>query len=513
MASNPLSTWFGICLFLTTFSCAAFSGHERCVDPNPVCDSLVPHLKAFHPSLHQFEILDKIDIHPKYAAVLFRGVAPDAGAGGPTTESFWKSETFGIFIVDNDGQYHLTLDIYPTKRMLDYQIRYEEHGLNFLVIAGGGATYGDGADKKKYFFDLEERKLISIQDGINVNIKHVAEFKGALYFVGVTNKNTSIITKYSPARAATEAFEVLQTIDNQKIEPILEVRSEGGRLVLTSETYQYFLEDSWKRNKNPTPTQYRYNTGSGKFIGLPTFGFWVPAYQVLQRTMALGSSDKPLTFLLWDNDLSANGHGGERRSGIYEIGGGVVQFHPLPQPGYERFSQYRPARVADGYSKDVSTIETEIGPFQREGSRLWFGLKFYDGEGHSGIGGVGYFDTGTRRYEVTYHKEIAGSSAYSILVEPDTIWLGLGGQPEGAPYSNGLVGISRKNESLKRYDVPGMINAILRHGRLLYLGTSDGVTVLGKVNGIENLRWQIDMDGRYRVTRQLQAIRPPRPND
>ena len=39
-----------------------------------------------------------------------------------------------------------------------------------------------------------------------------------------------------------------------------------------------------------------------------------------------------------------------------------------------------------------------IGPYQIDGARIWFGKNFYDGEGDTGVGAFGYFDTSTRAY-------------------------------------------------------------------------------------------------------------------
>jgi hypothetical protein len=43
---------------------------------------------------------------------------------------------------------------------------------------------------------------------------------------------------------------------------------------------------------------------------------------------------------------------------------------------------------------------------QPEGDKLWFGKTFYDGEGNSGVGGFGYFDTADRQYYLFTPPEV-----------------------------------------------------------------------------------------------------------
>jgi hypothetical protein len=72
--------------------------------------------------------------------------------------------------------------------------------------------------------------------------------------------------------------------------------------------------------------------------------------------------------------------------------------HPMPQSTYDEFARARPVRVTNGYTRDDTVLEEEPGPYQIAGSRIWFGKTFYDGEGTSGVGGLGYFDTTTSQY-------------------------------------------------------------------------------------------------------------------
>ena len=401
-----------------------------------------------------------------------------------------------MFIVDSAGNHVLTLDIFPTKRMLDFDVKLGDHGDGYLTILGSGSTYGDQSMKRKYFYDITGRKVFSaFTGGIDVNFKHILEINGSIYCIGSTDEKTAVFAKIAFPQPINKEIEIINTIENERIETILDARKNGDRLVLTSESNQYVLsKNTWERTKNQAPGKYQYQTEG--FAGLPGIHFWVPSYRVQQQAVDVELDGEMHTFLVWNNEISANG-GGPNESGIYDIQGNSVKFYPLPQPSYKLFRKFRPERVEDGYSEKYTTLETEIGASQLDGGKIIFGLGFYDGEGTTGVGGIGSFDLHSKKFEVTYLKDIADSSVYSMLVEPDSIWLGLGGQPEGAVYSDGMAKIKRQDNSIVLYKVPNLVNTIVRVGRAIYAGTSEGVVVIGEDGSIENIKLSINKEGGY----------------
>jgi len=68
----------------------------------------------------------------------------------PTSTHDLGDELFGVFVADSSLK-HLrrTLDIFPTRRWMDYQVRFGEssHGLE---VVGSGATYGDAPARRLY---------------------------------------------------------------------------------------------------------------------------------------------------------------------------------------------------------------------------------------------------------------------------------------------------------------------------------------------------------------------------
>jgi hypothetical protein len=141
-----------------------------------------------------------------------------------------------------------------------------------------------------------------------------------------------------------------------------------------------------------------------------------------------------------------------------------VRGHPMPSSSYDEFARARPKRVEDGYSRKDTGIGEEFGPYQRVGSRIWFGKTFYDGEGVTGVGGFGYFDIPTSTYKLLPIKEIAEWSVSAILVEDRYAWIGLVGHPEGADYSGGLLQYDLQTGRVKSYPVEEVVVRIMRQG-------------------------------------------------
>lgn len=104
----------------------------------------------------------------------FRNVNPEIGRaavlelqasvpGGPYVLIGWgiradqrfrgdfRDELFGIFLVDQGrNRIERTLEILPTPRWLDYELRIESVTASEVVVVGKGATYGDGPIRREY---------------------------------------------------------------------------------------------------------------------------------------------------------------------------------------------------------------------------------------------------------------------------------------------------------------------------------------------------------------------------
>lgn len=182
--------------------------------------------------------------------------------------------------------------------------------------------------------------------------------------------------------------------------------------------------------------------------------------------------------------------------------GSIVDDHgkeyPLPQSTYNDFARARARRVTDNYIRANTTIAETIGPVQPEGDKLWFGKTFYDGEGNSGVGGFGYFDTSDRRYHLFVPPELADYSVSAIRVEPDAVWMGIfhSGEYGGSPA--GVLRYDRKTQAVRKYELPDAVYGFTISGNRTLMPTSSGIAV---IDGDEIARYLVDRttDGRLRV--------------
>jgi hypothetical protein len=178
-----------------------------------------------------------------------------------------------------------------------------------------------------------------------------------------------------------------------------------------------------------------------------------------------------------------------------------VRGHPMPSSSYDEFAAARPKRVEDGYTRKDTGIGEAFGPYQRVGSRIWFGKTFYDGEGVTGVGGFGYFDIPTSTYKLFPIKEMAPWSVSALLVEDRYAWIGLVGHPEGADYSGGLLQYDLQTGAAKKYAVEEVVLRILHQGPKVYLATQSGVSVIEGDRIVARFVVEPDGEGGYALIR------------
>lgn len=183
------------------------------------------------------------------------------------------------------------------------------------------------------------------------------------------------------------------------------------------------------------------------------------------------------------------------------IGGAVKRF-PLPESTYDEFSAARPGRVRNGYLRESTTIDEKIGPCQMFDGTLWFAKTFYDGEGNTGVGGFGYFDTAARSYQFFSPPEIRDYSVTALLVEPDVAWLGLAAHGDWGGVGGGVLQFDRTTQAVKRLPLREIAGEIVRVGDRLLIATATGGALF---DGSNARRFFIDemTDGRLRVAEAL----------
>ena len=167
----------------------------------------------------------------------------------------------------------------------------------------------------------------------------------------------------------------------------------------------------------------------------------------------------------------------------------------------EDYAAARPSRVEINGIPDPSGLNETIGPWQVADGRLWFGLTFYDGEGLTGVGGFGWFDTAQEAFEVRRPTEMAAWSASAILVEDEAVWLGLKRRPEGMEYSGGLLRWDRSAGTAQRWPEVPLVREFRREsGRLLVGAQGGGAVVEG--DRVEVYVTDVDRAGRMRLSRR-----------
>lgn len=471
------------------------------------CFDVEPFFKVFNKDIREFRTLDRRKINSDYSIAVVWGIVPSSAVNYELDiQELLRQEAFGIFIVDNSTQKHyMTIDIFPSKRFFDYRVDIEEVTDHYLIISRQGREYGDQYERTKYFYDLKKKEVLNKLNYQKMYIFSIIEFDKSIYFFG-NDGNKTVITKLKSFNGNNLNYEIVEKINGEAISKIDKVEKQEGNLILRNESNDYiFTKGEWVISKNLEPEIFKYNPGWGDKIGLPFLGFWVPIFKIKENLLLIPNEENIYQkFLVWNSKISVHsfkrgvkGFLEKDPPGIYELDKDRYKnFYKFPNPEYKLFKRLRPKRVRDGYTEDSTVIEVDIGPFQLVNKKLWFGTSFYDGEGTTGIGGIGYFDFETRKYRINYLKEIADWSTSSIYVDNEHIWLGLVGYPEGAAYSGGLAKYNIKSGKTIKYAVPEIINTIYKFDEKLYLGTSDGVYILSDRN-LHHIGFSLDINSNY----------------
>ena len=168
---------------------------------------------------------------------------------------------------------------------------------------------------------------------------------------------------------------------------------------------------------------------------------------------------------------------GMRSHGVIEtIGPGRTKFYPLPQSTARKYIELRPEDLRiNPLPPDHYERQEVIGPYQIENGRIWIGNNYYDGEGLKGVGAFGYFDSSTREYTLFSPPEVARYEISAILVELDTVWIGLDRFGEDISKSpGGLARWNRTTHAIQKYSLEFVVDSIRAQGDSLRLTTRDG---------------------------------------
>ena len=206
-------------------------------------------------------------------------------------------------------------------------------------------------------------------------------------------------------------------------------------------------------------------------------------------------------FMLTEEDETKN-NPPEKRLLVLDQNGGTLRRYLLPQSSYQEFARARPARVGNGYNRQGTIIDEAIDPWRIVNGTLWFAKGFYDGEGNTGVGGFGYFDTGELKYRIYSPPQITDWSATAMLVVPEAVWLALANNGEYGSTGGGLLRFDRATQKMERIEFRELVTEIACLGDRLLLATGFGAAV------VENhtlRRFFVDetINGRLQVTESV----------
>ena len=180
---------------------------------------------------------------------------------------------------------------------------------------------------------------------------------------------------------------------------------------------------------------------------------------------------------------------------ITETTGSGLRDHHLPQSTLEEVARLRSSE------QDRLEIEETIGPHRLVGSRLWFGKTFYNSEGFTGVGGLGFFDTAGGAFETLSPQEIRDWSVSAMAIDRSVAWAALAQRGEWGNSAGGLLRIDTGTGQVDTYPVPFEVSEVEVFSDRLYLASRDGITILFPDAHIEHYFVDLSADGSYQLTR------------
>jgi len=440
--------------------------------PNPefLDSAVIPYFHKVDPRMIYFQTFHRKVLDDRHTLLLVRGGAfkPGWTPSSLPMETFWWTEgdLLGLFLVEaSDPSLVWQLAMIPNApedaegegRLEVDRVDHESVVLRVFVT-----DYGLSAPWLKIFFDINTK-----------------QFLGQVRYrpVGI---NQGMAMTYSPRVRGSPARAKNYFVGSFEGKPVVVARQDAGFVIVDDEEEQKAVLRFLAENPQRTP-----NWGSpfGPEAGYQA-EYWDRSVQLLP--IDFPPANESAKFYV---SFSAN-EGRRVVNGILERTADGYKLYPFPQSPLEEHRRLRPERDEQQGREINWTIEENVGPFsifpgsppnprtgEREPPRFWFAKTFYDGEGYSGVGGVGYFDTDRMEYVIFSPPELAPWSTSALMLGAnDTLWVGLYRQPEGADYSGGLLHFDPATGNARVYDVKEIIT-------LIYPGPT-----LSTTNGIYTLR-------------------------
>lgn len=345
-------------------------------------------------------------------------------------------------------------------------------------------TYIEGESRINFFFDIRQKKNLGKKEYVAQRINSVVAISDTAWCAtnAWDNREEPQARGYLlkvPLGKGVGKPELVTSVGGTPIPALTSGRSEEGKVVFSGETVDMILSGGeWH-------LQERGALDKGKRVDFP-------------RPFELSSATDVHTA----DARTFSGLPDGYKAAVAP--GGVAIFPPSGSPEFalmENFSRdlyrkWRPQLAAEEEKRSYPyELENGIGGWDVDGNRLVFGTDFYDAEGITGIGAIGYFDFASRRYQFEFLPELAEWSTKSLVVDGDVYWMGLVYRREGDEMSGGLLRYNKKTKAVKIFDVPRQIGCLVKHGRYLLIGTSEGLYILENER-LTRVQGSVDVDGK-----------------
>jgi hypothetical protein len=244
-----------------------------------------------------------------------------------------------------------------------------------------------------------------------------------------------------------------------------------------------------------------YSAGAGpwdqtKWFGItihPVTGNSAPRYKIAN----LPSRDRTPPNAPRSIELSGGGSIEILETGLRVVSPqGQRKVYPAPSLTMREYLERRKQAGVVEINQPPLKLEPKIGPAALDGNTLWFVTTFYDGEGTSGLGGIGAFHLETNTYTMMHPRRLVPYAGSALLLDGDDVWIGMMTRPEGAAFGTGLLRFNRRTKETQRYEVLDYVYTIDRLGDAIYVGTVNGLYVV-RGNALAHYRFEPDESGSY----------------
>lgn len=416
-----------------------------------------------------------------------RRVAVVAGGQSPRRGEEWFPETWGVVLLDS--QLPGRVRVLDTLRASAARASIEFAAPDEVIVRREASDYGENllGDYRQYFFHPDTWADLGRRVYSGVTAVAPVAVQDSVFVAVQVRPMPGTSTAYPSLLLAVPAKGGTPEVHRHPLDSVYGLEAFGDSLALLSESRV------WMR----TP-------GIGRWVGTPALDSIVRERRLADSLHRLHPR---LPAFRVRSSASSDTIEEVRLTGTRRI--------PLPAPSWERFARTRPKPVEwNTLERGEWLLHATVGPSAIVGEQLWFGLKFYDGEGMSGVGGFGVLDPASGRLQVRYPPAMADWSVASLAVEDSVLWLGLASYGEGSTSGGGVARYDIRNGRLSRYDLPGVVTGILPAGSAVYFAGERGLHVLRRGTAgdvLDRLTVRLDRDGAPHVLRIRTPVRVQAP--